>query len=75
MKMLVLALTLAGLASAPALAAEEDFTSVDSDRSGLVSIEEAKAAGLDWSEEEFAEADVDGDGYLNAEEFMEVATG
>lgn len=75
MKTLVIALGLVGLAVAPALAQEMEFTVVDADGSGLVSIEEAQAAGWEWSEEEFAEADTDGDEYLNAEEFAAATAG
>jgi hypothetical protein len=69
MKMLVVALGLAGLVAAPALAAEMDFAIVDSDGSGLVSFEELTAAGWDWSQDQFNAADTDGDGYLNPDEF------
>lgn len=69
MKILVLALSLVGLAAMPALAAEMDFAVVDADGSGLVSLEEATAAGWEWTAEDFAAADADADGYLNADEF------
>lgn len=74
MKMLAIALGIAGLAAAPALAAEMDFAVVDVDNSELVSFEEAIAAGWAWTEEEFAAADTDQDGYLNAEEFAAAAS-
>jgi hypothetical protein len=73
MKMLVVALGLAGLLAAPVLAAEMNFAVVDADGSGLVSIEETTAAGWEWTEEQFAAADSDGDGYLNVEEFAAAA--
>lgn len=69
MKMLVVALGLAGLLAAPALAAEMDFAIVDSDGNGLVSMAEAAAAGWDWTQDQFNAADSNGDGYLDAEEF------
>ena len=69
MRMLVIALGLAGFAAYPALAAEVEFAQVDTDGSELVSVEEFEAAGLDLSMEDFAAADADGDEYLNAEEF------
>jgi hypothetical protein len=75
MKMLVVALGLAGLVAAPALAAEMDFAVVDSDGNGMVTIEEATAAGWEWTEEQFTAADTDGDGSLNAEEFAAAAKG
>ena len=73
MKMLVVALGLVGLAVAPALAQETEFAVVDADGSGLVSIEEAQDAG--WSEEEFFEADADGDEYLNPDEVAAATAG
>ncbi len=75
MKVLVLALGLVGLAGAPVLAAEMDFAKVDTDGSELVSMEEATAAGWEWSDEEFAAADADSDGFLNAEEFANATAG
>jgi hypothetical protein len=69
MKVLVLAFVLAGMITKAAVAAELTFATVDADRSGLVSIEEVEAAGLEWTAEEFAAADADADGYLNPEEF------
>lgn len=75
MKMLVVALGLAGLVATPALAAEMDFSVVDADGSELVSMEEAAAAGWEWSEEEFAAADADADGYLNEQEFTAAVGG
>jgi Ca2+-binding EF-hand superfamily protein len=69
MRFWVLALCLAGLLARPAHAAEITFALVDADGSGLISIEEIEAAGLDWTPEKFAAADTDEDGYLNQEEF------
>jgi len=73
MKMLVVALGLASLAVAPALAQEPGFPAVDADGSGLVSLEEAQAAG--WTEEKFFAADTDGDEYLNPDEFAAATAG
>ncbi|MCB1387398.1 MAG: EF-hand domain-containing protein [Nitratireductor sp.] len=73
MKKIVLALVVAGFASVAAQAAEMDFATVDADGNGSVSMEEATAAGWEWSEEEFNAADSDGDGGLNAEEFAAAA--
>lgn len=75
MRMLVVALGLAGLVAAPALAAEMDFAVVDSDGNGMVTMEEATAAGWEWTEEQFAAADANGDGSLSAEEFAVAAAG
>lgn len=69
MKKLIAVLGLAGLLAGPALAAEMDFAVVDPDGNGQVSMEEATAAGWEWTEDQFAESDKDGDGGLNAEEF------
>ena len=69
MRFWVFALCFAGLMSSPALAAEMTFATVDADRSGLISIEEVEAAGLDWTMEKFTAADTDADEYLNQEEF------
>jgi hypothetical protein len=69
MRFWVLALCFAGLTSNQALAQEMTFAIVDADRSGLISIEEVEAAGLEWTPEEFAAADADADEYLNQEEF------
>ena len=80
MKRILLALAVAGFASLsavalPAMAAETDFAVVDTDADGMVSLEEAMAAGWEWSEEQFGEADADGDGALNSEEFAAAAAG
>lgn len=69
MRFWVFAICLAYLISRPVLAAEITFAAVDIDGSGLISIEEVEAAGLDWTAEEFALADMDADEYLNQEEF------
>lgn len=73
MKKFVLALSILGLAGAPALAQEADFAAVDANADGLVSMEEATAAGWDWTEDQFKAADGDGDGSLNADEFAAAA--
>jgi len=77
MKKLILALSMAGFAAlsaqAPALAQEADFAKVDANADGMVSMEEAAAAGWSWSEDDFKAADADGDGSLNAEEFAAAA--
>ncbi len=54
--------------SCPALAA--DFTAVDADQNGTVSMEEAKAAMPDMQEDAFKSADLDGNIGLSKEEFL-----
>lgn len=73
MKNFVLALSLIGFGVAPALAQEMDFTTLDADGDGQVTMTEAVAGGWNWSDEEFNAADSNGDGTLNAEEFAAVA--
>ena len=77
MKKLILALSLAGFAAlpalTPALAQEADFAKVDANADGMVSMEEAAAAGWTWTEDDFKAADADGDGSLNADEFAAAA--
>jgi opacity protein-like surface antigen len=74
MKKVVLALGLAALLAGPALAQEMDFTAVDADGDGQVTMEEAAGAGWDWTEEQFKAADADGNGVLSQEEFEAVAS-
>ena len=56
-----------GFASTAALAA--DFTAVDADQNGSVTIEEAKAALPNLSEDAFKAADGDQNGELSADEW------
>ncbi len=69
MKKLILALAVTGFAFTSAHAQEMDMSKVDSDQDGAVTLEEANAAGLTWTAEQFATVDVDGDGKLNADEY------
>jgi hypothetical protein len=64
-----LALILLALSAAPALAQTPDFKKADANGDGAVTLDEAKAAGLDWNEEALAGFDLNSDGVLNAEEF------
>ncbi|MCB1429946.1 MAG: hypothetical protein KDJ48_11190 [Nitratireductor sp.] len=73
MKKYVVALALSALVAAPAFAAEMDFAAVDADGNGAVTLEEATAAGWEWTEEQFAAADKNSDGALDAEEFKEAS--
>lgn len=69
MKKVIIALGLAGFASAAFAAGEMDFAKVDADANGMVTMEEATAAGWEWTEDQFKAADTDADGALNADEF------
>jgi Ca2+-binding EF-hand superfamily protein len=61
-KKILVALSLAALAGAPAFAAT--FDEVDADQDGMISVEEADAAGIDLTT-----ADANQDGSLDAAEF------
>jgi len=66
-----LAIALAtGFASTAALAA--DFTAVDADQNGSVSMEEAKAAMPDMGADAFKAADGDQNGELSADEWAAI---
>jgi hypothetical protein len=80
MKNLVLALGVAGgmFASAgligslvtAANAQEKDVLKVDANSDGMVTLEEAIAAGWNWTEDQFSTADKDQNGSLSADEFV-----
>lgn len=69
---LVMALGLLGFATLPAQA--QDFRTADTNADGMVTMEEAKAAGLQWTDEQFASADADANGGLSEEEFKTAGT-
>ncbi len=75
MKKIVVALVLSGFVAASASAAEMNFATVDADGDGFVTMEEASDAGWDWSDEQFMEADTDGDGALSDPEFAAATAG
>ncbi len=55
---------------APAIAwAADDFTKLDAEKDGQVSLEELNAAGIGWNSEQFASADKDGSGTLSRAEY------
>lgn len=68
MKKLILALTLSVLATASVFA-QASFASIDTDRNGGITMDEAKAAGLPWTEDQFQAADKDRNGMLDEAEF------
>ncbi len=70
MKKFLAILLASGFASTAALAA--DFSAVDADQNGSVTIEEAKAAMPDLSDDAFKAADGDQNGELSAEEFANI---
>ncbi|MEZ5791996.1 MAG: hypothetical protein R3D34_14860 [Nitratireductor sp.] len=69
MKKYVVALALSALVAAPAFAAEMDFAKVDADGNGAVTLE-SDHNRWEWTEEQFAAADKNSDGALDAEEFQ-----
>ena len=70
MKKFLAILLAIGFASTAALAA--DFSAVDADQNGSVTMEEAKAAMPDLSDDAFKAADGDQNGELSAEEFANI---
>lgn len=68
MKKLILALAITGLTTASSFA-QASFESIDADQSGGITLAEASAAGLTWTQEQFEAADTDADGALNVDEF------
>jgi hypothetical protein len=75
MKKLILALSIVGLAGTPAIAQMVEFATADANSDGTVTIEEATAAGLTWTDEQFSAADTDGSGGLSKEEFEKANAG
>ena len=75
MKKIILTLSLVGFAAAPALAQMADFQSADADGDGLVTMTEAADVGYEWTPEQFAQADANGDGGLSEEEFTTATAG
>jgi Ca2+-binding EF-hand superfamily protein len=70
MKKLLAIILATGFASTAALAA--DFTAVDADQNGSVTMEEAKAAMPELTEDAFKAADGDQNGELSADEFAAI---
>ena len=70
MKKLLAIILATGFASTAALAA--DFTTVDADQNGAVTMDEAKAAMPELTEDAFKAADGDQNGELSADEFAAI---
>jgi Ca2+-binding EF-hand superfamily protein len=70
MKKFLTILLATGFASTAAIAA--DFTAVDADQNGSVTMEEAKAAMPELTEDAFKAADGDQNGELSADEFATI---
>lgn len=68
-KIILSSLVVLGLSGAAFAQTALDFTTVDGDVSGGVSLVEAQVAWPDLTAEAFAAADVDGNGELSAEEY------
>lgn len=68
MKKLFLALTLSILTTANVFA-QASFVSIDTDQNGGITMAEAKAAGFNWTDQQFSSADTDQNGELNEDEF------
>lgn len=62
-----LAALLIAFSAAPAFA--QEFKTVDANKDGAVTLEEAVAAGLQWNEDAIAGFDLDSNGVLSEEEF------
>lgn len=68
-KIVLTSLFALGLSGAAMAQPATDFTTVDADVSGGVSMAEAQAAWPDLTVEAFAAADLDGNGELSADEY------
>jgi hypothetical protein len=69
MKTPALVLAMLALALAAAQAQTVTFKAADANGDGLVTLDEARAAGLDWNDDALAGFDLDSNGVLNEEEF------
>ncbi len=67
MKKLMLAVVLSAFAM-PAFAQMPPFDVIDTDGNGTVSVEEAKAAMPDMSDDDWKKADADGNGSISKQE-------
>jgi hypothetical protein len=73
-KLLIATAAIAALSfGAPALAANPDFPTVDSNRDGGVSLTELQVVLPDLNDSEYKAADANGDGILDEQEFGKFA--
>jgi hypothetical protein len=63
------------LVAIPARAQTVTFKAADANADGAVTLEEAKASGLDWNDDALAGFDLDSNGVLNEEEFKAAVGG
>jgi Ca2+-binding EF-hand superfamily protein len=75
MKTPALVLAMLALALAPAQAQTVSFKAADANGDGLVTLEEARAAGLEWNDDALAGFDLDSNGVLTEEEFKAAVGG
>ena len=74
MKKLIAALAITAFTAGTSFA-QASFETVDADSNGGVTMEEASAAGLPWTEDQFKAADTNQDGALDAAEFAAAIAG
>lgn len=60
--------------STAAIAASDDFTKVDTNKDGMITLEEGMKVHSNWTDDAFKALDLDGNGSLSAEEYIEAAT-
>lgn len=72
-KIILSSLVVLGLSTAAFAQVAIDFTTVDGDVSGGISLTEAQVAWPDLTEEAFTAADVDASGELSADEYAALA--
>ncbi len=72
---LVLAMLALAFGAVNAHAQAVTFKTADANGDGAVTLEEARAAGLDWNDDALAGFDLDSNGVLNEEEFKAAVSG
>ena len=69
MKNILIGLATIGFALPAYAQTGPDFSTVDSNKDGMVTMDEGGTSGVSWTEEEFKAADADGNGSLDEAEF------